>query len=81
MSTDRTKPYQPVSCALHDRLEAYAVRNILVNIDWQMEDGSRVTLTSKIRDIVVSEGQEFLCLASGENIRLDRIVKIEDAGR
>lgn len=68
--------YRPVSCSLHDRLEAAAVRRELVRVDFVSPGGASHVTEGTIRDIVTREGAEYLLMASGFEIRLDRVTAL-----
>ena len=67
--------YHPVDCSLHDRFEDAAVRGVPVRIDWAEPSGPSRQATGTIRDIVVRGGAEYLVMADGAEIRLDRIAE------
>ena len=69
-------PYHPIDCAVHDRLESWAVRRVRVAVRWRDGEGEEHWDHSVIRDIHASDGEEFAVLASGSRIRLDRILEI-----
>jgi Rho-binding antiterminator len=69
-------PYRPISCAVHDRLESYAVRRTPVTIRWRDLEGAEHLERSTISDVLAKDGEEFAVLASGPRIRLDWIVEL-----
>jgi Rho-binding antiterminator len=68
--------YTPISCTLHDQLEALAMHRRRCRIVYRDEGGSERTTHDRPVDIAVSGGEEFLVLGGGERIRLDRLVSI-----
>ncbi len=66
-------PYHPIDCSLHDRFEAAAVRRQPVRVEWSEASGSSRETRGTIRDIVVRGGAEYLVMADGPEIRMDRI--------
>lgn len=69
-------PYHPIDCAVHDRLEAWVVRRVPVTVRWCDAAGAEKRDRSVIRDLQVRDGAEYAVLASGQRIRLDRILEI-----
>lgn len=67
-------PYEPISCAVHDRLEALAVKGKKVVLTYRNPLGETDRVRSRILDIFTSEGAEYLLLENGQRIRLDRIL-------
>jgi len=75
MATPRD-PYRPVSCSLHDRLEAAAVKRDVVRVDFVSAGGAPHVTRGSIRDIVTRGGAEYLVMANGVEIRLDRVTAV-----
>lgn len=67
--------YEPISCAIHDQLEALAVRGRTIRLVYRTSRGAAERVRSRILDIYASEGAEYLLLENGQRIRLDRIVE------
>ena len=68
--------YQPINCEWHDELEAAATRRLPVTLHWRGEQGEARRATGIVRDIDVSQGEEFVLFeVAGERlrIRLDRL--------
>lgn len=70
-------PYRPIACATHDRLEAIAVKGREGVFIWESASGGTASAVSRIRDIKVQGGAEFLVLWDGTEIRLDRLRKVD----
>lgn len=73
MSTD----YIPIACHFYDELESVAVKRVLNTIVY-LEDGQEKTIEDYIIDFKNKNKEEFAILKSGLQIRLDKIVKIND---
>ncbi|MDJ0364587.1 hypothetical protein QMK33_05440 [Hymenobacter sp. H14-R3] len=74
MATD----YQPIACGFYDELEAIATRKQQVYLQYfndlrQLCQGSVVFKTFFVRDHV-----EYAQLTSGEEVRLDHIIRVGD---
>jgi Rho-binding antiterminator len=74
MSTD----YQPIDCHFYDELEAAATQRRRVHLQYfndlrQLCLGSGVIATFFVQDKV-----EYMRLKSGEEIRLDHIIRLDD---
>lgn len=71
-------PYTPIDCNYYDHLEAAATQRRRVELQYfndlrQLCLGSGVIETLFIRDKV-----EFMRLKSGEEIRLDHLIRLDD---
>lgn len=63
--------YQPLNCDLHDELEIAAMRGKPVQLQWRDVDGTRRTGMGVVRNIEVSNGEEFLIVeVDGERLRI-----------
>jgi transcriptional antiterminator Rof (Rho-off) len=75
VSSNSNDPYQPIDCTLHDRIEAHATLHETVRISYQ--DGDRVVdVNDRIVDWFVKDGAEFMQLAGGPVVRLDRVLSV-----
>jgi Rho-binding antiterminator len=72
-----TRPYRPIDCSLHDRLEAAATIGKPVSVTYRAGDGTEVRVEDRIVDIVSSGGVEFVKLQEGTLIRLDDLVIVD----
>jgi Rho-binding antiterminator len=67
------RDYDPIDCSLHDRLEELATLRQPCDVEFRTEDGRRQTASGVIADVYSREGAEYLRLADGVAVRLDRI--------
>lgn len=72
------KAYKPIDCGYHDRLEAAASKRQRVSLVFLSPSGEAKNTTATIETIETSQGEEYLQLNTGESIRLDRIVKLNE---
>ena len=70
------KPYKPIDCTLHDRIEAHASMHEVVGIVYR-EGDSVVETRDRITDWFARDGAEFMRTAGGLTLRLDRIASID----
>ncbi|MDH5831651.1 hypothetical protein QFW80_14095 [Luteimonas sp. M1R5S18] len=77
----RLAPYRPISCDFHDVLEATATRRASATIEYLTPAGRQARAYARIADIVTRRDGEYLILASGEAIRLDRVVSVDGVRR
>ncbi|MCC6724190.1 MAG: hypothetical protein IT258_06730 [Saprospiraceae bacterium] len=71
------KTYQPISCDFHSELELFALRQQPVEITFQSHfDGNQTTICEAIKDLYTRNGEEFLLLPDGTEIRLDQLVSV-----
>lgn len=73
--------YQPIACALHDRLEAWAVGGVVCRVVYVVDRDEPVEARGRIADLTVANGEEHLVMADGTRIRLDRIRAVTADGR
>jgi Rho-binding antiterminator len=71
--------YEPIRCDFHDVLEASALSRKPARVRFRDESGAEQLRSATIVDVYASEGAEYLRLSTGETIRLDRLVQVDDA--
>lgn len=71
-------PYRPVSCDFHDIMEATATRKSVARIVFVDQDGVVWQRDARISDLATRADGEYMTLETGESIRFDRIVSIDD---
>jgi Rho-binding antiterminator len=69
--------YVPISCDLHDRLEALATLRKRCQIVYRATNGETIETLNTIADIYTKNKEEFAVLGSGENIRLDMLIEVD----
>jgi transcriptional antiterminator Rof (Rho-off) len=72
--------YQPVSCDMHDRYEAAAVKKQDVELEFNL-DGVPQRERGKIEDVYSSDGKEFVKFRSrggAVDIQLDHIIDMRE---
>lgn len=77
--TNERIPYQPISCEFHDRLEDLSTLRKAIAIHFRDETGVDQHRDAVIVDIFARDGEEFIVLRGGENVRLDRLVEVDGA--
>lgn len=70
--------YKPIDCGFHDHLEAAATLGKYVKLQYFTDIHEFMTAMAVIKDIVTKDKMEFLVLNTGEEIRLDRVVSIDE---
>ena len=71
--------YVPISCSYYDRLEAWAVRKERVHIRYMPpEHEAEVYVTGIIKDLFSKDNAEYLELTSGQRIRLDYLISVNN---
>jgi Rho-binding antiterminator len=76
------KTYRPISCDFHSELELFAMRQQPVEITYRTfasptgADGNETTICEAIKDLYTRNGEEFLLLPDGSEIRLDQLVSV-----
>ena len=69
--------YKTVSCQFYDELEALAVKEIKSKILY-MDNENEKSVEDIIIDFKTKNKEEFLILRDGTQIRLDKIIKINE---
>ena len=75
MSSQR--PYTPIECSLHDRLEAAATLRNPVRIAYRNSENEPSHIEDRIVDILTRDGVELMRLETGIEIRLDDIEYVD----
>ena len=70
-------PYRPVSCDVHDVLEATAIRRTRATIGFVDSDDAPTQVSARVVDIVTRSDREYVVLESGVEIRLDRVRSVD----
>jgi Rho-binding antiterminator len=69
--------YKPVDCGLHDRLEELSTLGQPARIAYRDERGEVREAEGTIRDVFAHDGAEYVRTEAGEEIRLDRIERVD----
>lgn len=75
--SDFDAPYVPVDCDFTDELEYVVVKKIKVEIQFHKSATEKDSVIGYIVDIYTFQKEEFVKLADGATIRLDRIIQIK----
>ena len=70
------KPYIPISCSFYIRLEKLADLKAPVPLEYHDEEELKSLPRVVIEDVFMREKVEYLRLAGGIEIRLDRLVSV-----
>jgi len=70
-------PYHPIDCGFHDELLALATLRRECEVVFLDEQGQESTRRSRIEDVYSRAGAEYLRLADGTTVRLDRLVRVD----
>ncbi len=69
--------YEPIACALYDRLEEAATLKKRVEIRYRDGKGQPMEIRGRIIDLRVSQGAEWLVLEEGLTLRLDQLLYLD----
>lgn len=69
--------YKTISCQFYDKLEELAVKKIKSQI-FYMDNENEICIEEFIVDFRTKNKEEFLILNNGTQIRLDKILKINE---
>lgn len=78
MTADPSK-YRPISCDFHDLLEALATTHKLAEISFLDGEGAVQRRSAAIADVFARDGSEYLSISTGETLRLDQLLAVDDA--
>jgi len=70
--------YKPISCNYHSVIEHYATLKEFCRIQFKTEIHEFKTVNAIIQDVYTESGEEFMKLSTGDLVRLDRLVRIND---
>ena len=70
--------YKPINCNYHSVLEHYATLGTFCRIQFYTAIHEFKTVQAIIKNIYTLKAEEFMVLSTGEEIRLDRIVRVND---
>ncbi|KRA51032.1 hypothetical protein ASD77_15480 [Pseudoxanthomonas sp. Root65] len=74
---DTPVPYVPINCEFHDVLEATATRRATVVIRFLDDAGLPQQRDTRIVTLSARDGIEYAELATGERVRLDRLLDVD----
>jgi len=80
MSSDRSD-YQPISCDFHDIPQAVATTGRPATVLFVDDGGFLQRRSARILDVYSRGGAEFITISTGEILRLDRLVAVDEARR
>jgi transcriptional antiterminator Rof (Rho-off) len=75
-----TDGYQPIACGFYDKLGLRMMRGTPCRLVFETDDG-REAVEALIDDLYTEGDAEYVRLADGTTIRLDRIVKVDEVER
>ena len=70
--------YQPIACGFYDVLEAAATRGQPVYLQYFNDLRQLCQESVALKTFVTRDHAEFAQLASGDEVRLDRIIRLDD---
>jgi Rho-binding antiterminator len=70
--------YKPINCNFHSRLEHFATLGSFCKIQFYTDINEFITVQAIIKNLYTNVGEEFMELSTGEVIRLDRIVRVNN---
>lgn len=73
---EKPEKYIPIDCGFYDRIEEAIVLRRMVRLEYSAE-GAAISILTKLSNTLTQNGEEFLILPSGEQIRMDRIVSLD----
>ena len=78
MSTPRAAEYRPISCDYHDLLESFAIACTAAQVRFRDAEGVVHRRSAAIIDVFARDGSEYLSMSTGETVRLDRLLAVNE---
>ncbi|MEM7572165.1 MAG: hypothetical protein AAF433_04660 [Bacteroidota bacterium] len=69
--------YQPIDCGYYDYFEAAIVQRRAVELRYLLPDGQERRENTQLRNLKTAQSEEFVQLADGRWLRLDRIRELD----
>ena len=69
--------YRPIDCTFHDELELRAVRRVRCELVYRDAAGAEQLRYGRIVDLSTRDGEEYLRLDDGTDVRLDRVIRVD----
>jgi Rho-binding antiterminator len=73
-----SKTYQTIDPAFYDTLQALVAKRAGVRLQFYSDIGEFITLHTTLKELVRKDEAEYLVLTTGEEVRLDRVVRVDD---
>ncbi|AKD04021.1 hypothetical protein POKO110462_12905 [Pontibacter korlensis] len=73
-----SKAYKPIDPAFHSELEQLVAKRVGARLQFFTDIHEFITRFGTLKELVTRGEEEYLILSTGEEIRLDRIVRIDD---
>ena len=73
----KDKKYTPIDCNLYDELEILAMRQQKTEIVYHANGEDKILQDVLIKNVYSRDKVEYLKLESGEEIRLDTLLKVD----
>lgn len=70
------QPYHPIDCSFYDRIEAAIVLRTPVLLEFVEADNSPVTKQIHLINTRIADGEEYVILENGQEVRMDRIISL-----
>lgn len=70
--------YKPIDPTFHEELQALVAKRAGVRIQFYTNIHEFMTVHATLKELISKEDGEYLVLTTGEEVRLDRIVRIGD---
>lgn len=78
ISENMSTTYKPIQPAFQDKLKALVAKRAAARLQYYTDIHEFITQHATLKELVTRGEEEFLVLTTGEEIRLDRIVRVGD---
>ncbi|WP_137759056.1 hypothetical protein [Pontibacter sp. SGAir0037] len=70
--------YKPIDAGFHEELKELVAKRAPARIQFFSDIREFFTRHATLKELLIRDEEEYLVLTSGEEIRLDRIVRLDD---
>ncbi|MHC2992912.1 hypothetical protein OB13_15490 [Pontibacter sp. HJ8] len=70
--------YEPIDPDFREELEAQVAKRAAARLQYYSDIREFITLHATLKELVTKGTEEYLVLTTGEEVRLDRIVRVND---
>ncbi|MFK7807933.1 MAG: Rho-binding antiterminator [Saprospiraceae bacterium] len=74
---NKTTDYKPIDCNIYDELVLLIMRKRKIKLEFLNGKDATTEAETVLTNIYTKEGEEFITLQNGKDIRLDKILKID----
>ncbi|PRY08840.1 Rho-binding antiterminator [Pontibacter ummariensis] len=73
-----TQAYKPVENSFYELLQDLTSKKAYIRVQYYTDLHELINVTTVTKELIEKEGAEYLLLATGKEVRLDRLVRVGD---